>query len=150
MWHLIDMVHINIWILYHFHFRKNGKPHKNQKSLPLFSSELSDALIIASKVNLCSSREGSPKQRSFDAPTTDKKPTEALAVTDVYFDQVAHWRGPTVNKNWWRLFSMTCRVQCSKCKIFLFLLADCNFCWFPYKAIDKYIHVLTFFLVEKF
>ena len=85
------MVHINIWILYHFHFRKNGKPHKNQKSLPLFSSELSDALIIASKVNLCSSREGSPKQRSFDAPTTDKKPTEALAVTDVHFDQVALW-----------------------------------------------------------
>ena len=80
MWYLIDMVHINIWILYHFHFRKNGKPHKNQKSLPLFSSELSDALIIASKVNLCSSREGSPKQRSLDAPTTDKKPTEALAV----------------------------------------------------------------------
>ena len=30
------------------------------------------------------------------------------------------------NKDQCRLCSMTCRMQCSKCKISLFLLADCN------------------------
>ena len=54
-WHLIDITKINAWVLYRRHFRQNGKPHKNHKSLLQFSLELSDALILASKVNLSSS-----------------------------------------------------------------------------------------------
>ena len=56
----LDLLHsyitkINAWVLYRRHFRQNGKPHKNHKSLLQFSLELSDALILASKVNLSSS-----------------------------------------------------------------------------------------------
>ena len=94
--------YVNAWILYRRHFCQNGKPHKNHKSLLQFRLELSDALIL-----------------------TNKKPTQALSVADVRFDQVAHWPSPT-NKNWCRLCSMTCRMQCSKFKIFLCLLVDLN------------------------
>ena len=80
----------------------------------------------SSKVNPSNSRGRPQKRRSLEVPTTSKKPTQALSVTDVYFDQVAHWRSPTTNKNRCKLCSMTCRMQCSKCMIFLCLLADCN------------------------
>ena len=50
-WHLIDMAKTNAWTLYSRHFRQNGKPHKDQKFLLQFSLELSDALILANKVN---------------------------------------------------------------------------------------------------
>ena len=125
-WHLIDMEKINAWTLYSRHFRQNGKPHKDQKFLLQFSLELSDALILANKVNPSSSRRQPSKRRSSKTPSTRKKPTQVLPVTDVRFDQVAHEPSPTTNKNQCRLCSMTCRMQCSKCKISLFLLADCN------------------------
>ena len=84
------MAKINAWILYRRHFRKNGKLHKDQKSLLQFSLELSDALILANKVNPSSSKGRPPKRRSLEAPTTGKKPTQALPATDVCFDQIAH------------------------------------------------------------
>ena len=86
-WHLIDMAKINAWILYRRHFRQNGKSHKDQKSLLQFSP---DALIIANKVNPYSSRGRPPKRRCLEVPTTGKNPTQALPVTDVCFDLVAH------------------------------------------------------------
>ena len=106
-WHLIDMAKINAWILYRRHFPQTGKPHKDQKSLLQFS--------LANKVTPSSSR---------GRPTTGKKPTQVLPITDVRFDQVAHRPSLPTNKNICRLCSMTCRMQCSKCKIFLCLLAD--------------------------
>ena len=108
------------------YFRQNGKPHKDPKSLLLFSLELSDALILANNVNPSSSRGKHPKRRSLEGATTGKKPTQPLLVTDVRFDQVAHWPSPTTNKNRCRLCSMTCRMQCSTFKIFLCLQADRN------------------------
>lgn len=92
------------------------------KNLLQFSLEISDALILANKINPLSSRGRPPKRKSLEAPTTGKKPTQALPVTDVRYDQVAHWPSPTNNKNRCRLCSMTCRMQCSKCKIFLCLV----------------------------
>ena len=125
-WHLIDMAKINAWILYRRHFCQNGKAPKDQKSFLQFSLELSYGIILATKVNPSSSRGWPPKRRSLEAPTTDKKPTKALPVTDICFDQVSHWLSPTTNKNWCRLSSMTCTIQCSQFKTFLCLLADCN------------------------
>ena len=92
----------------------------------MISLELSDVLILANKVNPYSTRGWPQKRRSLEAPTTDKKPTQALPVTDVRFDQVVHLPSPTTNKSRCRLRSMTCRMQYSKCKIFLCLLNDCN------------------------
>ena len=85
-WHLIDMAKTNAWTLYSRHFRQNGKPHKDQKFLLQFSLELSDALILANKVNPSSSRRQPSKRRSSKAHITRKKPTQVLPVTDVRFD----------------------------------------------------------------
>ena len=84
------MAKINAWILYRRHFRQNGKPHKDQKSLLQFSLQLSDALILPNKVNPSSSIGRPPRRRSLEAPTMGKKSTQALPVTDVRFDQVAY------------------------------------------------------------
>ena len=83
------MSKISAWFLYRCRFCQYGKPHKDQKSLLQFSLELSDALTLARKVNLSSSRRRLPKQRRLEAPVTGKKPTKALPVTDVCFYQVA-------------------------------------------------------------
>ena len=80
----IDMAKINTWILYCRHFRQNGKLHKDQKSLLQFSLELSDALNLANKINLSRSRGQPSRRRSLKAPTTGKKSTQALPVTDDY------------------------------------------------------------------
>ena len=61
------------------------------------SLELSDALILVNKVNLSSWRR-QPQKQSLEPPTTGKKPTQALPVTDVCFDQVAYWPSPITNK----------------------------------------------------
>ena len=66
------MTMINAWIKYRRHFRQNGKPYKDQKSLLQFSLELSDALILANKVNPSSSRGQPPLRRSLEVPTTVK------------------------------------------------------------------------------
>ena len=97
-WHLSDMTKINAWILYRRHFRQNGKPHKNHVA-PQLSLELSDHLILTNKVNPSISRRGPSTRRSLEAPTTGKNPTQALPVSDVCFDQVAHWPSPITNKN---------------------------------------------------
>ena len=144
-WHLIDMAKISAWIL---HFRQNGKSHKDQKSLLQFNFfELSDALILASTVNPSISRGRPPKRRSLEAPTTGEKPTQALSVTDVRVGQVPHWPSPTANKNRCRLCSMTCRMQCSKCKIFLCLLAD-RYCFVDFH-IKPLTNVFMFLLFSK-
>ena len=98
-WHLIGMAKINAWILYLRHFRQNERPGKDQKSLHQFTLELSDALILANKVNPSSSRGRPLKRRSLEAPTTGKKPAQTLSVTDVGFDQIEHWPSPSTNKN---------------------------------------------------
>ena len=93
------MAKINAWILSRCHFRKNEKPRKDQKPLLQFILELSDAPILTNKVNPSSSRGRTPKRRSLEAPSAGKKPTYALPVTDVRFEQVAHWPSPTASKN---------------------------------------------------
>ena len=76
------MAKINAWVLYRRHFCQNGKAHKDQKAFLQFSFELSYGLILATKVNPSSLRGWPPKRRSLEAPTTSKKPTKALPVTD--------------------------------------------------------------------
>ena len=51
---------------------------------------LSDALVLANKVNPSSSRGRFPKPRSLEAPTAGKKSAQALPVTDIRFDQDAN------------------------------------------------------------
>ena len=53
------MAKISAWILYLRHFHQNRKPHKAYKCLLQFSLGLSDALILANKVNSSRSRGGS-------------------------------------------------------------------------------------------
>ena len=87
------------------HYPQKGKPQKNQKSLLQFSRELLHSLIFASKVNPSSSRGRPPKWRSMEAPTTGKKLTEAMPLTDACFDQIVDWPSPNTNKNRCRLCS---------------------------------------------
>ena len=105
-------------ILYRWYFCQNGKPHKNQKSLLQFTFELSDALILANKMNPSSSRGWLPKRKSLEAPATAKKPTQTFSVTDVCFGQVAHWPSPTTNKNQFRLCSMICKCNVPNARSF--------------------------------
>ena len=108
---VIDMRKISTWMLCRHHFRENGKPNSDQKSFAQFSLELSDALMLINKVSPSSSREQLPKRRRLEPSIMDKKPSQALPVTDDRFDQVAHWPSSSTNKKWCRLYCMTCRMH---------------------------------------
>ena len=118
------------------HYPQKGKPQKNQKSLLQFSRELLHSLIFASKVNPSSSRGRPPKWRSMEAPTTGKKLTQAMPVTDACFDQTVQALIPTKIDADYAVFQV----------LDLSLFTG----WsqlFPCKTIDKYIHVFTFFQI---
>ena len=125
-WHLMDMAKVNAWILYRRHFEQNGYPKKEQKSMLVFSSEIAHALIHADKVAPNSSRGRPMKRKSVEAVPRGKNPVQPLPIADLRYDQVGHWPKPTSKKNRCRLCSMTCRMECSKCKVYLCLLEDRN------------------------
>ena len=97
-WRVIDMRKISTWMLYHRHFRENGKPNSDWKSLVQFSLELSVALMLINKVSPSSLRGQLPKRRRLEPPIMDKTTSQAFPVTNVRFDQVAHWPSSSTNK----------------------------------------------------
>ena len=88
-WYLIDMAKISAIITF----------VRIENHIRIRNLELSDALILANKVNPYSSKGRPPTRRSLEALTTGKKATQALPVTDVRFDQIAYWPSPSTNKN---------------------------------------------------
>ena len=124
------MAKINTWILYRRHFRQNGKLHKDQKSLLQFSLELWDALNLANKINLSTSRGQPSRRRSLKAPTTGKKSTQALPVTDDY------------QQNSMRIMQNAMfQIQ----DLYLFTGWSQLLRWFTYKIVDKYLHIFYIF-----
>ena len=60
---------------------------------------MDEALIHSNKVTPCISSGRAPKRRSTEPVTRRKKPTVALPIHDVRYDQVDHWREMQENKN---------------------------------------------------
>ncbi len=129
-WHLVDIAKVNAWILYKRHHQQtcftNPKHSKNFLKLLEFSNDIASALIGANKINPSSSRGRPPKRRSVDPLPRGKKPTVALPVHDVRYDQVGHWPEAVTAKNRCRNCEMTCRMKCSKCQIYLCLQPERN------------------------
>ena len=124
-------------------FVKLEKPNKDHTSLLQFILELSDALILTNKVNPSSSGGRTSRRRSLEAFTMGKKSTQAFPVTDVRFDQIAHWSSPSTNKNRWRCSKMECNVPNTRSFTVYWLIAFVS-------LISIQNHVLTFFEIEKF
>ena len=95
--------------------------NKINKFLLQLSLELSDALILVNKVNLSSWRR-QPQKQSLEPPTTGKKPTQHCLSPMFVLIKSRIGQALLPTKNWCKLCSMTCRMQCSKWKIFLYLL----------------------------
>ena len=125
-WHLVDIAKVNAWILYCRHFKQYNYPQNKKKSLLIFSTDIAHALIFANKVAPNSSRGRPVKRKSIDLVSRGQKPAQPLPIPDVRYDNVAHWPIPSSNKNRCRLCGMTCRMTCSKCKIYLCLLENRN------------------------
>ena len=121
-WHLVDTTKVNAWLLYRRQYQQYENATKNQKSLLVFSSEMAEALIHSNKVTPCISHGRAPKRRSTEPVTRRKKPTIALPIHDVRYDQVGHWQEMQENKNRCRLCDMTCRATCKKFNVYLYLL----------------------------
>ena len=129
-WHLVDIAKVNAWILYKRHYEQTKLMLPNQsnnfKKLLEFSNDISYALIGADKVAPTSSRGRPPKRRSTDPILRGKASAVALPVHDIRYDQVGHWPEAVTKKNRCRNCDMTCRMKCSKCKIYLCVLPDRN------------------------
>ena len=121
-WHLVDITKVNAWLLYRRQYQQYEDATKNQKSLLVFLSEMAEALLHSNKVTPCISRGRAPKRRSTEPVTRRKKPTIALPIHDVRYDQVGHWQEMQENKNRCRLCDMTCRATCKKFNVYLCLL----------------------------
>ena len=122
-WHLVDISKVKAWILY----RRQSQQHQEKvdtarKSKTLL--EFTEGIINADKVNSSSAR--GRKQRSIDPVPRGKKPTNPLPVHDVHYDQVGHWPEPVSQRNRCRVCEMTCRMTCSKCRIYLCLMEGRN------------------------
>ena len=136
-WHMVDIAKVNAWILYKRQYQqlKEVQPNSPGKFLKLidFSSEIASALIGANKPTPSCSRGRPAKRRSMDTsiPVKGKQPTVRLPVSDIRYDQVGHWPDPVSKKNRCRHCGMTCRMMCSKCKIYLCSQQDRN-CFFNF------------------
>ena len=129
-WHLIDIAKVNAWLLYHRHSSQYGKPKNEIQDFLSFSLDVSNGLIHANKVT--PSRGRSSKQSSLmPMITKGRKPCNPIPVDDISYDNIGHWPMPCKGKNRCRVCQMTCRMECSKCKVRLCSLEDRN-CFFHF------------------
>ena len=141
------MAKINTWILYHQHFRQNGKPHKDQKSLLQFNLELSDALILANKVNPSSSVKTNLKNEEI----WKHWPQVKSLLKHCLSHWCSFWSSHTLAKPYYQQKLMhimqfdlqNTMFQKQDIPLFTGWLQLCH--WFPYKTMDKYLHILIFF-----
>ena len=128
-WHLVDMCEVNAWVLYKRHHQQLGLPNSTQLSLLEFTTELSESLIHANKVNPTTSLGRPPKRRSVEVLENPRRkpPVNPTPCDNIRYDMVSHWPMPTDGKkNRCGVCKMTCRMSCEKCKVFLCLQDNRN------------------------
>ena len=92
-WHLVDMCKVSAWVLYKRHHQQLGLPNSTQLSLLEFTTEPSESLIHANKVNPKTSRGRPPKRRSVKVPENPKRkaPVSPTPSDNIRYDMVSHW-----------------------------------------------------------
>ena len=102
-WHMIDIVKVNSWLLYCCYCNLQ---QKKQNSLLVFSCEIAECLIYANKPSYQAAQaKRRPKRSSVESMPRPggKKPAIPLPVSDVRYDQAAHWLVSTEEKKRRRL-----------------------------------------------
>ena len=124
IFHCIDIAKVNPWLLYLRHCQQKEVSKKLQMNLRTFTTKIASAFTLAGKD--LKRTVGWPRCSISPKPPVGRNPAVPSPVADIRFDKVAHWPEIDGNRSRCQKCNMACTVNCSKCKVGLYLNNDRN------------------------
>ena len=114
IFHCVDIVKVNAWLLYRRHCQQKEVSKKLQMNPNTFTTHIASAFTLAGKDP--KRTVGRSRHSISPKPPLGKNPAAPSPVADIRFEKLAHWPEIDANRPHCRKCNMTCTVKCSKCK----------------------------------